>query len=781
MTLYLFNNFNNYYNRMVKRYNTIEEYGEPLAIISNYDFYAADNRSTKIIVDNTWNSNGMPDYLVVVDDITNAIVSRWYVMEALITRGFQYNLSCFHDLVADWYDDILRAPCYVEKGWVSTSDPAIYNMEELSTNEIKTSETLLKDRTRCPWIVGYIARNATDTTVTMPEEAIKVDFPDGKATVPFYENVKENPFIGPISKQAYKFPVYFHENDLLYFAHWDAIGDGYGSPIANTDQVWDSYLYVTSAVTSVFINTAQTRDELRSALSTAAKNVDWSAIPLTSYWRDVHNSVDTETFLDLDGKVVQDGNKYYRIRINYGADAKQTNYRLGRGSALYNAILATADEAIDGTPPADIAYLDLQAPTYYISYEQISVNTLSTTLQSNHLVLNDAPYDMFCMPYGAVSIFGITTNATTNMRVAQGIAEKLGSNLFDLQLLPYCPLPQNAIGDASIDLSQLADTTSKITSLITANDTTVGYIIWCSKSSFALNINHNISVPADSLSFKVANQCDKYRLSSPNYNGQFEFTATRNKGITRFTVDCTYRPHTPYIRVAPDFGGLYGKDFDDARGLICGGDFSLPIISDAWTQYQINNKNYNNIFDRQIENLEFMQKQEQISSLVNVGAGILGAAGTLGVVGNNLGPTGAMVGAGIGAAASAVGAGVDIYMMYSRQKETLDYTKDQYNKSLQNIQAMPQSLTRVSAYNANNKLFPFVEYYTATDIEKQALKDKITYNGMTINRIGTLGAFLGPNSTYIKGKLIRLENIDEEYHIALEIADEINKGVFIQS
>lgn len=777
MTLYLFKNFNNYYNRIVKKHNAIAEYGNPLAVIPSFDFYCADGVSTSIVVDVSWET-GVPDYMVVVDDNGN-ISSRWYIIEAALTRGEQYRLSCYHDLVADWYDDIMTAPCYVEKGWVSTSDPAIYNMEELSTNQIKTSEHLLKDRTDCPWIVGYLARNAGDINVTIPEDPIKVDFPDGKATVPFYENIYENPFIGPISKQAYKFPVYFNESDLLYFAHWDANGDGNGAPIADTDRVWASYLYTTSAVTSVFINTAQTRDDLRSALSSAAKNVDWNTIPLTNYWPDVHNSVDTETFLDLNGKVVLDGGKYYRIRINYGANAKQINYRLGRGSALYNAILEVADEAVDVPIPADIAYLDLQAPTYYISYEQISVNTLSTTLQSNHLVLNDAPYDMFCMPYGAVSMLGITTDATTSMRIAQGITEAAGSNLFDLQLLPYCPLPQNAIGEASIDLSQISGSTGKITSPITANDIAVGYVIWCTSSSFALTIDHSISVPADSLSFKVANQCDKYRLSSPNYNGQFEFTATRNQGISRFTVDCTYRPHTPYIRVAPDFGGLYGRDFDDARGLVCGGDFSLPIISDAWTQYQINNKNYNNIFDRQIENLEFMQKQERTSSIVNAITGGIGGAATGVFALGGAGPVAAGIGAGVGAAAGIGGGVADVLMLEERQRETLDYTRDQYNMSLQNIQAMPQSLTRVSAYNANNKLFPFVEYYTATETEKQALRDKITYNGMTINRIGTLSSFVGPNTTYLKGKLIRLTNIDEEYHIATTIANEINRGIFI--
>ena len=34
----------------------------------------------------------------------------------------------------------------------------------MSFNQIKTSETLLKDRSGCPWIVGYYAKDYVDST-----------------------------------------------------------------------------------------------------------------------------------------------------------------------------------------------------------------------------------------------------------------------------------------------------------------------------------------------------------------------------------------------------------------------------------------------------------------------------------------------------------------------------------------------------------------------------------------------------------------------------------------
>ena len=50
---------------------------------------------------------------------------------------------------------------------------------------------------------------------------------------------------------------------------------------------------------------------------------------------------------------------------------------------------------------------------------------------------------------------------------------------------------------------------------------------------------------------------------------------------------------------------------------------------------------------------------------------------------------------------------------------------------------------------------------------------------MTIMRIGKINEFLQTEPTYIKGQLIRLEDTGEDYHFINEIANEINKGVFI--
>ncbi len=110
--------------------------------------------------------------------------------------------------------------------------------------------------------------------------------------------------------------------------------------------------------------------------------------------------------------------------------------------------------------------------------------------------------------------------------------------------------------------------------------------------------------------------------------------------------------------------------------------------------------------------------------------------------------------------------------------DALDLTKDQFNYNLQNIQALPQTLAKVSAFDANNKIFPVLEYYTCTDEEKEIFKNKMKFNGMTIMRIDNIRKFVGNEESYIKAKLIR-GSFPGETHLSNTIADELNMGVYL--
>ena len=276
---------------------------------------------------------------------------------------------------------------------------------------------------------------------------------------------------------------------------------------------------------------------------------------------------------------------------------------------------------------------------------------------------------------------------------------------------------------------------------------------------------------------KLENECDIYRLVSPNYNSQFEFNLARNGDIGFFTINYTYLPYQPFIRIAPNFGGLYGQEFKDARGLIMQGDFSISYMSDRWAEYQIQNKNYNNIFDREIENMDVVHRYQNINAIAGAVAGTLTGA----VAGAQFGVAGAVV----GGVASAAGGIADVMIQKRLQAEAIDYKTDLFELQLDNVKALPNSITKVTAYSEINKLFPIIEHYTCTETEKKAVANKIAWNGMTVGAIGFIADYVGnswsygdiTDKGYIKGKLIRFDEIDDAHELAV-LQSELNMRVY---
>lgn len=263
--------------------------------------------------------------------------------------------------------------------------------------------------------------------------------------------------------------------------------------------------------------------------------------------------------------------------------------------------------------------------SYYLELEQIN-NNINFTIPTTRNILKDAPYSMFAIPYGSVHItsgpflsLGMGSKDVAT-QVAAAISEKMGSQVYDVQLLPYCPVrraitQENGIGLAQlttgVDYTLIQQTTSSTTS-------TIGVILWAEDSEFTFDINILSLNPYDT---KTTNQCVSNRLCSPNYSSVYEFNIAKNGGVGGFNVDCAYKPYSPYIHIWPKGGihTLYGNDFNDPRGLICSGDFSMPATCDQWAQYEINNKNYQNMFNRQIETMDLthrIQKTQQIAGAV---------------------------------------------------------------------------------------------------------------------------------------------------------------------
>ena len=186
------------------------------------------------------------------------------------------------------------------------------------------------------------------------------------------------------------------------------------------------------------------------------------------------------------------------------------------------------------------------------------------------------------------------------------------------------------------------------------------------------------------------------------------------------------------------------------------------------------------MFDRQIKNIDVQNDINRQGALAQaILAPITGGAAGATAGAKVGGVYGAIAGAVIGTIGGGATGGLDYANTIRMMEENRQYAIDMYTYNLQNIQAIPTSLTKTSALTYNTRVWPFIEYYTCTDSERNALKDKIKYNGMTIMRIGKLNEYLLGADNFYKGQIIRLPDSNIDGHMAFEIYNELSKGVYL--
>lgn len=835
MNIYYLSNFNNYYNRQLKNYSTrkIDDFSDFVIYTeSNKNFNPNDNVRTALTVNIADDID--IDYLLTSEDNVN-IVSKWYVIEKTRNRKGQWMLDLRRDLLADYFEEISSSPIFFEKGYITNRyNKLIYNNENILVNQIKQKEVLIKDKTNTPWIVGYLGKNYYQGLTNengnyycyfesnnLDTPSLSGSYSELSALGNVTADLAQKQYLRLILERSQSYYGLIMDQKKPYLAYKDRRYTPNNSIFVSTEKIYDD-LYVNLAdgegIFNAYFNNCNFtygQNMLSAYISKYITNID--------YYKSISNVIIKNT--DTEGP------KYFKIFVT---DNGYSDYVItpSAGSALYNDIVNRINSDVlnkryvdGGTDKylSSIMYYDpngantlqltASVKSYTISAREVVPSVRGRALLATTSVdkvitkkeLSDAPYIMFCAPYydapvrrnsGVVIQYG--SDGNVNREFATALATNLGSTngyIYDLQILPFCPIPEIYNSSGEIDLTNI-DTRSY--SIITIADASGAYtdlnnkgiLLFPTKSSFrdiiTLSNDDRIAYPSDITEIKVKNDTEFCRLVSPNYAGAFEFNPMKNGGLSQIEINCTYKPFQPYIHINPFFnsGFLYGGDFNDNRGLICGGNFSMPQTSDAWINYQIQNKSYMESFNRQIENMDINNSVQRERELWSATTGTI--SGTIsGIAGGAM--TGGIPGAIIGGAAAAtgnvLGAMKDLELNDKLRAEGIDYTKDMFGYTLQNIKALPNTLSRVSSFDIDNKYFPFIEYYACSEDEKNAYENKLKYNGMTIMSVGLLDEFTDYNNRYIKGKLVRLldasGNPFGEYHEAVEIAAELAKGVFI--
>lgn len=801
MNLFLYQG-NNYYNRKIIHANSNDEYinrsFRQIASVNSVAFIVNDGITTSQVINYDHNELGFGDYVIVYDDY-NTITSRWWVVKNTVVRNGQVMMQLLRDVISDWYDDILKAPAYVKKGTItSVNDPAIFNNESMTFNQIKTWEKPIRDKTLCGWYVGYLAKrketDATPITVTVPGTPVnKSEVYATESDYYYSQFTGNNAMKGDITDIIHTLRLYDPSQQTNFMVGWDNDGNAKTPPVdIGFFNNWRN------PQTGVVWKGAGPGNEYRgmpSVRSTAKYNELWLNAGQVNNWEQLvidmglaSSAEQAEDIKKENGKTIKIGDVYYKVTVN--TNTTSTIASPINASVYASAILNITNNLtwINNSPEViqgKFSEIYITQNLYTVSLEETTAQSLTVTIPLNRQQTVGAPYDVFAIPAGAshINTGGEATHKDLSRKLINAIIAETTAELYDVQYLPYCPIGDEYVdsyGRVQLrDLVNNEDRTSYTIVRTESNPKYWTYIIYAENYEFNKeSFLNTITVPESVSEYKLANECDIYRLCSPNYNGQFEFSAAKNGGVDSWNIAFTCKPYSPYIRVSPNFSRLYGRNFEDARGLVCGGDFSLTQINDAWENYELQNKNYQKIFDRQIHNMEVNNSVARVKERFSAITGTVTGGVTGGIAGGMAGPYGAIAGAIAGTAVSGMAGITDIAINDKLRAEALDYAKDQYGYNLQNIQALPYSLTKVGAQNKDYKVWPFVEYYTCTDTEKEALLNKIRWNGYTIERIGTFAEFIPDTDTFIQGKIIRLDEIEAGSNITDVINIELQTGVY---
>lgn len=785
-------NYNNYYNREYKKLNTIWDY-EPYIKYNwtNVNFNPGDGITTTIPV----NSDVEANYLILSEGIGpglagEEILSRWFIIESKFTRMGQRVLTLRRDILVD-YSPMATATVFAERGYVPNTNNLIFNSEGNSYNQIKKKESILKDGSASPWLVGYLAPNVfADGNINInvsPSVEVAYDYTYASTDLMLQSNrytsltptntVNLEPNVEFMSFDSNRTEVL---KDIWYIRY----EFGYIDSMTTDNSFPYPPLNITAANTTkaqIYFGENLLGDQYRVAIQDAIKVDNEATMPSTA---------DMTDLLSKQNKIARVGTAstgytYYKLIITPQSEAtKQVVITSGATKTYINSrIQPMIDQGIASGSVPDKYNIRYSISPYTVYWQQITTLQNQITLNADAPAVDKSPYYCFAIPYNsiAVNVNGemVNTTSTLSRQLARQIATQLSSFCYDIQLLPYFPLQSYISNTATIDITEMS---SKQYAILKQGETggLKSILFWINEPNFSFTIED--SIVYNSQEPKIQNETQFCRLNSPNYAASFDFSVAKNKGVGYWQVDCSYKPYQPYIHVAPNWKGLYGSNFNDARGLICTGDFSIDLMTDKWQEYQIQNKNYNEIFNRQIQSLDLQQSIAKKQDIFGAVAGSLSGAMSGATTGALAGGLPGAIGGGIaGLGISAVGGVMDIIDSQKLRDDARSSQFDMFNYQLGNVKALPNTLTKVSTYNINNKIYPFYEIYEATSEEIEALRQQLKWRGYNLGIIGQLSDFQ-VEGKYFKGKLIRLEENPDSYlgdsHLIENFNSELQQGIY---
>lgn len=817
-TVYFYK-FNNYYNRIIKKYDTIAGYGTPMATQTNCNFVHGDGVNSSFTFNKGTALQDTPDYCVVLD--YNNKISRWFVINSFKTRNGQDRLQLRRDLIADFYSDIVNySPCLIRKGYVGQSNPLIFQDEGVQYNKIKQEEILIKDESNCSYIVGFIANNTpAQATVSGTVKDYNYDYNYATLADFPYKNYVQG--AGNNHTQGARI-IYSNnpQNRIFYSLKFNARANsephtrydceilwkntGVGKPDYYTptypNQYGKTYYQTGSSNTNVILNCNYGGStptpaimELNYIMDNYIYNLYNKVSNMPTDYAEECFDTDTGTYAALQqyvGKKIKIGSTVYNVSL---ASENETNT-----TVIYNAYNPTIRDAFQDI----IDYINTNRPTqsemssgiwtmnyynnanryqpsdlkimaktikYYLILSEASSNiTTELDSPSNRTHLDTQPYDMFMLINESNISYKVGTdtyvsNHEVNMNIAQALSQVTGSGAYDIQIVPFNPMRGTILADGTLNFYNY-----DVHPVKNSANTVIGHYVLCNSSDLKFTLEKN-ELKINPTDYKKDYNLKQYRLCSPNQETAFDFSPAMNGGINTWEISCNYRPYASYIKVQPTWNWLYGvaeyNNKTDFRGLVYNSSLCVTQLSDAYATYVSNNKNYQQLFDNQINTLTKTQNIQ-----LNAMEETLGWRSYTGMP--------------ISSIARVIGGSKDIEMQRELNNVALGKMQTDFNYQMDNIKSMPHTIKKLTSINEDTRVFPYIEVYSCSVTEEQSFDYKIQFTGMTIMTTGKINDYIQQGvETFVQADLIRLDLSRSEEtadnHIAIEIAAELEKGIYL--
>lgn len=749
MKIYLFE-FYNYSQRIVYKLDNISDYKEKFNVYEEHfirNFTFNDYINTEITI-NLLDSEFRPNYLILCDDLDN-IKSRWYVVNMTLKSGLkQHTLTLKRDIITDKIDKLYEMNnILINRGYCTIDNPAFFNKENISVNEITQSLDLLKDYTKSAWLVAYITNN-NDTSLKT------VKFGNAKLNISKeFNNLSE---LDSLFKDKYA----IKENTTLVIKSKDT---------ARNNTAYHRYILKTDYYSK--INSSYSEDSRILLNNTNIETIYSNIKPLIN---SAYNNITSSFFNKYNNKIIKVGDKYYILTLSYGNNIEiflKNNSTIRQ--KLESLGCSFEEYTTSNNYRTNYAYI---AYAYGITYslEEITTNVFEYNISTTRRKTN-ACYDIICSPLSGKYVRHTGENLTIQennvIELYRQLSTYWGSALYDVQILPFCPVPDLVDSNGLITMTSgnvgvlYDDITTHINGIIQFSAVLVCYV---RDIDITFNIEKSINIDNTS---KVDYLTTKFKLVSPNFSSEYELPVWENYGIDYFNVDMTLLPNNPWIKINPIYNYLNGKDLDDNKGLIISGSLSITTVSNAWTEYVLQNSNYSQIFESQIAYQEYQNKMSLISSGIQSGVKALGTGVTAGLINPIAGIT-----AGVGSAIAGV---VDLSVQNDMNNRQIAYQREQWNLQNGNIKAKPNTLSKITSINRNFKYFPYIVKYTCTDIEKEQVDKYLHLYGMNINQIGTIKDYNKENyyiSCTLLDKDINFKLSSNEYE---NLKSELESGFYL--